>query len=409
MYSKRNPIGIGVVERQINDGFRWLKFERAIETQFEHDIGGERCRLMIRLNYIGLFVYHAFLITDYRSIRDVFDLDLFVHFAIMAPLMIGANLILARHPPVWVRETLESISVVILALTIGWVTSSTRAPDREIILLTIILVVLFSILMQRIRFWYVLPASFVMAAIYGICLAGFEGLSMDRVNTSISLVLGVIVFSLVGAYHLESEQRMGYLLRLRDRLRNDELQITSLKDALTGVGNRRALDLALLSATRRDMAGADRSVAVLLLDIDHFKRFNDTNGHQEGDLCLTRVAGLLAACLRDGDGQVYRFGGEEFLILLAAATLPEAILVAERIRSAVADARLSAGPSGETVTVSIGAASGIPVHGSTPQSLIADADRALYSAKAQGRNRVCSRTEDTDEPTTAPLQLRLAI
>lgn len=127
-------------------------------------------------------------------------------------------------------------------------------------------------------------------------------------------------------------------------------------------------------------------VATLLVDIDHFKRFNDTNGHQQGDLCQMRIAGLMATSLRAEEGQVYRFGGEEFVILLAGATLPDALLVADLVRSGVEDAGIPAGPSAGTVSIGVAAA---PVErDTTPQLLVADADAALYAARSHGRNRV---------------------
>lgn len=401
-----DPVVLGEVEIQITNGFAFLRFTPRIERLFEREVGLARCRAMILQNYIGLVIYHLFLISDYQSVPDVFRLDVFVHFVIMTPIVLAVNVALIRGPTAWVRETLEALSLIILASTIVWVVSASRAPDRDVVLLSIILVVLFSIIMQRIRFWYVLPASLVMLGLYGLCLAGFDPISAERLTMSVSVVLGITVFSLVGAYHLEHEHRMGYLLRLRDGLRHRDLEITSLRDALTEVGNRRALDLALLAATSPGVSDPVRSVATLLVDIDHFKRFNDTNGHQQGDLCLKRVAGLMAASLRAGEGQVYRFGGEEFVILLDGATLPDALLVAERVRAAVEDAGIPAGPSAETVTVSIGVAAGPVGRDTTPQSLVAEADAALYAAKSHGRNRVWPSTDE--EVSSVPVDRRLA-
>jgi len=157
---------------------------------------------------------------------------------------------------------------------------------------------------------------------------------------------------------------------------------TALVDVepMTGLHNRRRLD--------RDMAAlaADEQVAYVMVDIDHFKNFNDVNGHAAGDEGLRRVADALAASVRPGD-LVYRYGGEEFCMLLPGSTAGEAAAVAERARSSVESMDIPGGENqpGGRVTISVGVAdtSTAPVDG-----LIERADGALYEAKHSGRNQV---------------------
>jgi diguanylate cyclase (GGDEF)-like protein len=171
-------------------------------------------------------------------------------------------------------------------------------------------------------------------------------------------------------------------LRLQETLRTQ-----SLRDPLTGLFNRRYLEVSLA----RDLARAVRRsqpLAVLMLDIDHFKSFNDSHGHEAGDATLTKFGELLASLSRSED-VACRFGGEEFTLVLQEADAGLALDRAEEIRRAANDMRIeyrrqTIGP----VTVSIGVAS-YPMHGDTPEQLIRRADRALYIAKEQGRNRVC--------------------
>lgn len=161
-------------------------------------------------------------------------------------------------------------------------------------------------------------------------------------------------------------------------------------DALTGLYNRRYLEHALA----REIARADRttsSLALLILDIDHFKSFNDTYGHTMGDIVLKRVASTLKDALRKGD-VLGRFGGEEFVVLLPQVTPKGALESAERIRAAVAEASLHPGGPRRNVTVSIGLAM-CPDHAERSETLIQAADRALYLAKERGRNRVCSQKD----------------
>jgi diguanylate cyclase (GGDEF)-like protein/PAS domain S-box-containing protein len=167
------------------------------------------------------------------------------------------------------------------------------------------------------------------------------------------------------------------------RASNEALDRLVSVDALTGVLNRRALDAAIAA-----LSGSAIPVGILLIDIDRFKEFNDTNGHQAGDVALRSVADALAAALRPGD-RIYRYGGEEFLVLLERVGASTAVAIAERARKAVAARGIAARPldSDRVVTVSIGVTVGRP-DSHTIESIISAADEALYDAKAGGRDRV---------------------
>ena len=146
-------------------------------------------------------------------------------------------------------------------------------------------------------------------------------------------------------------------------------------DALTGLFNRRYLDGAL----ERELARADRSdssLALLMLDIDHFKSFNDTYGHAMGDLVLKKVASTLSDGLRQAD-VLARFGGEEFVVVLPQVTAAAALDSAERIRASVERASIHPGGERKHVTVSIGLAM-LPDHGDSAETLLEAADQALY-------------------------------
>lgn len=160
------------------------------------------------------------------------------------------------------------------------------------------------------------------------------------------------------------------------------------RDALTGLANRRAFDAALDAAWSRGLREAV-PVAVLIIDLDHFRQFNDRYGHLEGDACLMRVAGLLTAMQLRPYDLAARLGGEKFAVLLPDNDVPGAVAVGERIREAMHQMMLlhEGSPYG-FVTASIGAASMVPLGPAEPRVLLAAADRALAAAKAAGRNRV---------------------
>jgi diguanylate cyclase (GGDEF)-like protein len=165
-------------------------------------------------------------------------------------------------------------------------------------------------------------------------------------------------------------------------------QMTQI-DALTGLGNRRYFDETLAEAWA-DCTARQAPLTLIMFDIDHFKKFNDSQGHQAGDTCLRHVAAAVTASIRDTPEKAARYGGEEFAIIMPEAPLESGRSVAERVRSTVemlAIAHPAAGPPG-VVTVSLGVASLIPTASGAPATLIEAADRVLYAAKRGGRNRV---------------------
>ena len=170
---------------------------------------------------------------------------------------------------------------------------------------------------------------------------------------------------------------------------------------LTRLPNRRKLEVDLGAEWQRSTR-YQRPLAYVMLDLDHFKSLNDTYGHLVGDMVLREAAAALAATLRESD-TAYRYGGEEFAVLLRETTLDEARRVAERLRTAVAGVTVTGYPV--TVTTSVGVAAA--VSGMTDQSaLVAAADGALYRAKSGGRNRV--EHAEAVSPTGVPLTLAVA-
>lgn len=184
-------------------------------------------------------------------------------------------------------------------------------------------------------------------------------------------------------------------IRLREALR-----IQSVRDALTGLYNRRYLEEVLEREVRR--AGrASQSLGVLMLDLDHFKRFNDTYGHEAGDAVLRETAAFLLKNVRAEDF-VCRFGGEELVVILPTADLEGARTRAERLRSKMRELTIMhQGKSLGMVTFSVGVAA-FPQNGVSPKELMAAADAALYEAKRGGRDRVAVASSKSVVETAAP-------
>lgn len=176
------------------------------------------------------------------------------------------------------------------------------------------------------------------------------------------------------------------------KMLEDKLAALALQDGLTGLANRRAFDQALDDEWKRTVRSGSE-MALLLLDIDCFKQFNDSYGHQVGDDCLKAVAGCMKELIRRPTDIACRYGGEELVAILGTTGLEAATGIAARIRSAVEALAIphQGSTCAEVVTVSVGVAAAVSRAGGTmemPQGLLQAADHALYKAKTSGRNRV---------------------
>lgn len=196
------------------------------------------------------------------------------------------------------------------------------------------------------------------------------------------LEVRLIAAERVTALHRQLAAQRGELESL-----NNELVVIARKDALTGLGNRRALeeDLVLLEAR---VSRYGHRYCMVLFDVDHFKAYNDTYGHQAGDQILQTVAAELNALARSGDA-VYRFGGEEFLCILPEQSLTTGVVAAQRMRAGVEGLSIPhIGNVRSVLTLSAGVAVLDPRQPRAADEVLKEADEALYRAKQLGRNRV---------------------
>jgi diguanylate cyclase (GGDEF)-like protein len=184
------------------------------------------------------------------------------------------------------------------------------------------------------------------------------------------------------------EQRVSdRTLELRES--NSQLAILSVTDDLTGLANRRRFDKALdieFARVRRSEA----MLSLIMIDIDHFKSYNDNYGHVAGDACLQRVAALIASRVNRAPDLAARYGGEEFAIIMPETDARGARLMAEKIRSGIVDLQIphAFSPTSDVVTVSLGVVTVETLQMESPKDVINLADEELYRAKANGRNQV---------------------
>lgn len=228
------------------------------------------------------------------------------------------------------------------------------------------------------------------------CVAMTIGFAVGAVLWMAPEDVGKFVFTMalattIGGFAVRDSEKVARTQFLEDRLLRELME----RDPLTGLKNRRSFDEHLQRIWMQAQRDA-RTMAVLMVDADDFKAYNDTYGHQAGDEVLRRIGGVLSSYGRRPLDLVARYGGEEFALIMNDVSPEHAAKVAEQLRSAVAAMGIVHACARATgvVTLSVGVAVGRPVLGRTPDGLLQLADEALYEAKAAGRNRVVVKGQD---------------
>lgn len=231
----------------------------------------------------------------------------------------------------------------------------------------------------------------IQAMEQGATLEKAKYLAEEEMNDSVSLLIDIVLnmYDNLSSRTLnlmrERRARMAAEAELREA--NRKLEALSITDQLTGLYNRRHFE----EIFDRELHRAHRAgyfLALLLFDIDHFKRLNDTYGHAQGDQALRQVSAELQSMCRRGSDYAFRVGGEEFAVICSATAPQAAAEMAERIRAGLSALQIPNQGSdvAEHLTISLGVVSCVPAAGDTLDSLMSDADQRLYQAKRQGRN-----------------------
>ncbi len=274
-----------------------------------------------------------------------------------------------------------------------------EAPYKHLYYSALLYVQIFAFALSRLQIKWAIPCSLLIFFVGNYYIWVLDSLAIqDRFIIFCMLIAGSAV-SMTVCYLLERAVRISYLQRELLGLENEFLQQNNLRlrdelvvDSLTGVTNRRGFDSILVEEWDR----AQRNqylLALILFDVDFFKQYNDTYGHQAGDQCLTKIASVPKAMIRRAGDSVARYGGEEFTVILMGTSLDDARMFAEEMRERVIELAIPHDRStiSDVVTISCGVAAIIPSQLLNHDELIKLADSALYEAKRAGRNRVvCS-------------------
>ncbi len=305
-------------------------------------------------------------------------------------------------------QQLMVLSLIVANVAVVAMTVVIPAELNDVYVAGLMLVALYGYTVARLRFVWATAGNWFGVIAYNLANIWWGDASHWDLVAGNFFCISTNVMGMVASYSMEYDSRRGFLLQQqlqRERsqlnLLNRHLEKQALTDELTDLANRRSFFEHLHEEWRR--ARRDRQyLALVMIDVDHFKDFNDTYGHQAGDECLKQLAVVFRQHVRRAGDVAARLGGEEFVLLLPETTPQSACEAAEALRKGVAGMEIRIPQQGllvgHHISISCGIAAAVPERELNPESLLARADKALYQAKALGRNRVaCSVAGDAVE------------
>jgi diguanylate cyclase (GGDEF)-like protein len=379
----------------------FMRFEPQQEADFQQASALPRLRHFLVSGAISIVNYNAFLLVDAMLVPDVLEQALLLRLFLFSPMGVLFIFLCWRYRhlvlvlPHWMLEVGVASFGVVASLTIAMLLHQTHSPYAYAYHAGFVAVLLYGNLVQRLRFAHAL--GFTAAVLLIHYHAAWAGPAMPtQVHwPMLAFVSAMAFYTLLTNYRLEQEERQRYLQlsraqSLRGQLRDSraQLEVVSRLDALTGVANRRGFDIHLQHIASQQWRHG-QPLSLILVDVDHFKAFNDRYGHPAGDECLRLVAKALDQQLPKGDALVARWGGEEFVLVLPGVRAAQACEVASTLQQSVQSLgiRHECSPTAPSVTISLGVAVWAGASTETLDQLLARADEALYRAKHLGRNR----------------------
>tara|TARA_R110001599_G_scaffold7954_3_gene38275 strand:+ start:974 stop:2218 length:1245 start_codon:yes stop_codon:yes gene_type:complete len=390
-----NDTLLTAVEDELRRGPWRLRFADEVEARFEEDTQRQRGRSMVMAGLISAIIYCLFLINDHSFRPDTFATALALRVGVMLPFGMPILWWVYRGVSPAQRETLMASTVIVATVISCLILVESTVPYSYLDVFSFGLILLVGNIVYSLRFNYACVSSAICIFIILLFVLSYDPMPPEAKRLAIFTIIAQTLFTLVANYRFEQSERTSYLHVLKEKLRagyylkdNQELSRMSVTDPLTNLANRRQFDT-VFPVRWQEATDKGLCLGLMVIDIDHFKAYNDYYGHPQGDECLRQVATAMQANSRDAD-LVVRFGGEEFVVLIANASPEAAKPAAERIRCNVEALEIpNHGVSAQSVvTVSVGVAVLYPKVSLAPAELLSQADEALYEAKRQGRNRV---------------------
>jgi diguanylate cyclase (GGDEF)-like protein len=369
------------VARVMRQGFRWLSFPEPLERQFraDHRIAAHtRVRISLIVALIttaGFFVIDHWILHAENSTPDL------IRFGLQVPVILTVLLATSRRFYLRWFEPFSYVGLPLFGLGLVIMAVNAQPEQQPLVASRLLLVCFYGYFMLGMRLRPALACSLVMLVCFiGAGLLGYIAPAIC-IYVSFALVCANIIGG-VGAYALEHASRSAFLERL-------QLEEMAARDGLTRLLNRQTFEFRARNLWRAATT-LGRPLAVLMIDVDYFKRYNDHYGHQAGDECLRRIAAAVQDAVNPGrDELVARYGGEELIALLAdrpaAAVEQVAAAIVARVRAEAIPH--SASLVGQYVSVSVGACSPSIDTAASFAHVANLADQALYAAKHQGRDR----------------------
>jgi diguanylate cyclase (GGDEF)-like protein len=379
-----------------------------LERAYQRDALEGRLMLLQSSGWLALLIFDCFLLVDWLMANDVFVQSMIIRLAVFTPFGVTILLLARHYGQTWVQRQFNEVADLFVMVSGGAagiclavILLQSHSPLAMYYHAGYMVVIIYGILVQ--------PLGFRWAVVYGLGMlllhmwSAQQGQAMpEPLRLSLlHLMVCTVALALAANHMVERARRRSYLLLMREKCLVDQLegvntrlQQLSRSDVLTGVANRRHFHGHLQQVWQR--AAHDQTpVSVLMLDVDHFKAYNDRHGHPAGDACLRQVAQAMAQSLRQPVDFIARYGGEEFVAILPGADEQVALQVAERVRQGVQACAIEhlGSSTAPVVTASIGVATAVPgsasgTPGQSADKLVACADRALYEAKRATRNCV---------------------
>ena len=400
------------LEQQINrykqllaSDLRELKFPEDIEKSYNEYSNTNFMKSSRLILSFGILLYLAFGFSDFALGEEQADTLWLIRIIISATMLVGITLLFNHKMVNWVIG-LTTLGMTVIGLSVVLFIYMLEEPYSYAYHLGLVPWQVFILISLRSYLRAIAVSSLAVYVCY-IFVAYSKSFApyqpeIDRL-IYIMLPLFTIFWGLLIAmgiylgYQIERSARIDYiqnrLLAIdaqRLTLLSEELHLLSTTDSLTGLANRRHFENCFELEWRRAIRNQD-SIALIIIDIDYFKKYNDLYGHQAGDDCLRTVCSSLQTYAQRSGELVVRYGGEEFVVLLPRMTLAGAQHIAENMCQSVRELNISHEDSNEkNVTISLGVTAMIPNINDDDESLLRDADRALYQAKANGRNCVVS-------------------
>lgn len=403
---ERDAARTTVIDGLLTRGFPLMRFPSELEREFQQAGLASRRTHILKSGFISLWIFNVFLVADYLLLPDVFVLALSMRLLVFTPLALlflwafggGRVRALNRLSP----QGLEFISMgsgLAAAAVLTFILSASNSPLAYLYHIGFIVVITYGNIVQRLRFWYAVAFSLTLLAVHLIGIIALPSFPDRLVVPLVSMVFSSAAFTLTANYALENDERRRFLLTERERglirsLTQTQVRLRELSrvDELTGLYNRRHFESSVQQLWQRASFGRT-PMAIFMIDVDHFKKFNDHYGHLAGDACLKRVSQVFKHTLNGQGIIVARYGGEEFIAAIPLLDEAATLELAEHVRAQVERCQVphECSSTSSVVTVSLGVAWCEARAGMKVEHLLSLADGALYEAKHEGRNRVSTQ------------------